>query len=89
MIAHDPTSCYCTTPDMQDVMQECTFPKKKKKERGGKDYGQDVLPIGTTGECACDQRMTQFKQLTEVNCIVKTYKQFSIETLNRLAGSST
>lgn len=59
------------------------------KKKGGKGYGRDVLPIGTTVESACDQRMPQFKQLTEVNCIVETYKQFSIETLNRLAGSST
>ncbi len=59
---------------------------KKEKE---KVYGRDVLPIGTTGECASDQRIPQFKDTTEVNSIVEIYKQFSTETLNRLAGSST
>lgn len=54
-----------------------------------KVYGRDILPIGTTGEYGCDQRIPQFKDMTEVNCFVETYKQFSTETLNRLAGSNT
>jgi len=40
-----------------------------KKERGGKDtVGMYFLLGQLMRECACDQRMPQFKQLTEVNC---------------------